>query len=100
MAVFEILAQCDAAVGWTFDVQSTAAPPQGELRHLTLRLSWADYNHWSPDGADRPGAVAEAVLAFLLERLDPRDLPVRLDASWARRRFPDADREIPKLIRR
>jgi hypothetical protein len=41
-----------------------------------------------------------AVVEFLLSRLGLADLPAKVDASVARRRFPDADAEIPRLIRR
>jgi len=77
--------------GWSFELRFG-----GVIR--TLRLSWADYDLWSNDGGDPPHAVATAVAVFLLSRISPSDLPPTLDASTARRRFPDADAEIPKLI--
>ncbi len=40
------------------------------------------------------------MLRFVLSHLDPTELPDQFDASLARRRFPDADAEIPKLIER
>jgi hypothetical protein len=85
--------------GWTFRLRIIAgAAGQPSLR--TLRLAWADYDLWSADGADPPHAVAAAVVEFLLARLGLSDLPPRIDASIARRQFPGADDEIPKLIRR
>ena len=79
--------------GWSFELRLGAVT-------RTLRLSWADYDLWSNDGGDPPHAVAKAVGMFLLGRITASDLPQSFDASTARRRFPDADAEIPKLIRR
>ena len=84
--------------GWSFRMRiSTDA--DGPPSRRTLRLAWADYDLWSADGADPPHAVAIAVIEFLLSRLNTSELPMRVDASLARRRFPDADTEIPRLIR-
>ncbi len=85
--------------GWTFRVR-IAADAAAPASRRTLRLGWADYDLWSADGADPPHAVAAAVVEFLLSRLSPSDLPASVDASMARQRFPGADNEIPKLIRR
>ncbi len=97
--MIEILSQRELARGWAFDVQAVAGA-DGGLRSMTLLLSFADYNRWSADGADRPEAVAEAVVSYLLSRRDADLLPPRLDASTLRRLFADADTEIPRLIRR
>jgi hypothetical protein len=99
VALFEILSQRETPHGWSFEVQMIGRQA-GQLRRIRLALSWADYNHWSVDGSDRANEVAEAVLAFLISRMEPQTLPPRFDASIARRQFTDADREIPKLIPR
>ncbi len=99
MAVYEILSERQVDQGWSFEVQ-TAADREDQWQRHTLHLSWSDYNQWSVDGGDPPQCVAEAVLGFLLSRVEPQTLPERLDASIARRQFADADHEIPKLIRR
>ena len=96
---FEIVSEREGPGGWFFEVQIIGVP-EGSLRTVTLALSWPDYSHWTPDGADTASAVAEAVMGFLLERIAPDELPGRFDASLARRRFPDADERIPSLIRR
>jgi hypothetical protein len=85
--------------GWTFRLRIAADNAKPSSRRI-LRLAWADYDLWSADGADPPHAVAAAVVEFLLSRLGVAELPDRTDASIARRRFPDADTEIPRLIRR
>ena len=98
MAVFEIINEREQTGGWSYRVQSPA-PNSGQLHHFNMQLSWADYNHWSATGNDTPQSVAEAVLGFLLDRLEPHDLPDKFDASLARRRFEDADQLIPTMIR-
>ncbi len=82
--------------GWSFEVRF--GDGAGVIR--TLRLAWADYDLWSNDGTDPPHAVAAAVAMFLLSRITAADLPATVDASTARRRFHDADKVIPTLIRR
>ncbi len=92
----EILDEHDASDGWSFDAQVLA--PSGDLSRVRVRLSWADYNLWSPTGADTPASVVRAVIEFLGSRLSLGDLGASFDASIARRRFGDADESIPKLI--
>lgn len=95
----QIVSEQEDRGGWTYRVRVAGEDPAPAAR-CTLRLAWADYDLWSADGADPPSAVAAAVVEFLLSRLRRSELPQRLDASLARRRFPDADAEIPRLIRR
>ena len=90
----EIVSEREFDGGWSFELRF--GDGAGVTR--TLRLSWADYDLWSNDGSDPPHAVARAVAVFLLSRITASDLPATLDASTARRRFPGADDEIPKLI--
>ncbi len=91
----EVLSEQECEGGWSFELR--LGNDAGVTR--TLRLSWADYDLWSNDGGDPPHAVATAVAVFLLSRITASDLPATLDASTARRRFHDADEQIPKLIR-
>jgi hypothetical protein len=83
--------------GWTFELQSL--DDGGVLRRHRLRLSWADYNHWSRTGSDPPARIAEAVLAFVLSRQAAADVPASFDASSVRRWHPDADDAVPSMIR-
>ena len=99
MSDVQIESETEDHDGWTFRLRIAAENAEPPSRH-TLRLAWADYDLWSADGADPPHAVATAVVEFLLSRLGLADLPAKVDASVARRRFPDADTEIPGLIRR
>ena len=99
MPKVEVVSEEEGAGGWSFQLRIGAEGSDPAGAH-TLYLSWADYNFWCADGADPPHAVAEAVARFVLSRMAATDLPDRIDASSARRRFPDADQEIPKLIRR
>jgi hypothetical protein len=98
MPVFEITAESDAPRGWTFDVRLTDDDGVDLPDPRRLHLAWADYNLWSPDGADPPASVAGAVLTLLLDRRG-LDLPMTIDAAVVRRLFPDADTTIPRLIR-
>ena len=99
MARVEIVSEREIPNGWSFEARSRR-DAAGAISRQTVRLSWADYNHWSRDGSDSPQRVAEAVLRFMIMRLEPDAIPACFDASIARRRFMDADQEIPKLIRR
>ena len=96
MAEIEIVSEKEESGGWSFQVRIGEGANDDVTR--TLRLSWADYNLWSDDGSDPPHAIARAVALFLLSRMTAADLPATIDASTARRRFPGADDEIPKLI--
>ncbi len=95
--VFEIIIEHEEAGGWLYEFQ-TVNEESGELCKHQMHLSWVDYNHWSATGSDNPQKVAEAVLGFLLSRLTIDELSDRFDASFARRRFGDADETIPKMI--
>ena len=94
----EILSEHEIPVGWIFDAHFLAEG--GELQPITLTLSWADYNLWSPDGTDEPQKVAEAVLSYLAAKTSLVEIRPKLDASQLRRMFNDADDAIPKHIRR
>ena len=93
----EVLSEQEFDGGWSFELRIGNDDGAGVTR--TLRLAWADYDLWSNDGSDPPHAVATAVAVFLVSRITVADLPATLDASTARRRFHDADQQIPKLIR-
>jgi hypothetical protein len=97
MPQVEIMREDNVPGGWTFDAQ--VLDEMGRLRAHTVRLSWADYNHWSASGGDEPAQVAEAVIAFLLTIAPPNRLPFSFDASLARRLSREADERIPMLIR-
>ena len=71
VTMVEILDERDADDGWTFDAQVIDA--SGGLSRCSVRLSWADYNLWSPSGADTPANVVRAVVEFLASpRVDRR----------------------------
>jgi len=98
VAQVEIVAENEVKGGWEFSVQVLS--DTGDLRRHRVTLSWADYNLWSADGADQPEKVIEAVMGFLLSRTAAEMLGERFDASMARRKYAEADVEIPKLISR
>ena len=98
MADVEVVSETEDQRGWSFQLRIGEGASDDVTR--TLRLSWADYNVWSDDGGDQPQAVAKAVALFLLSRMTASNVPATIDASTARRLFPGADDEIPKLIER
>jgi hypothetical protein len=98
VAQVEIISEREFQGGWAFDVQ--VLDDAGALSKHRVTLAWADYNLWSPDGADEPARVIEAVVQFVTSRTPAHDLAEKLDASTARRRFADADARIPQMIRR
>jgi hypothetical protein len=67
-------------------------------RIIEIRLHWADYNLWSPDGVHPPQSVAMAVARYLVGRAGAEALPESIDASTPRRRDPDADAAIVALL--
>jgi hypothetical protein len=91
----EIHEEKEEGTGWVF---AAVVAKGGRMTHFLVRLSWMDYNLWSPDGSDRPEDVARAALAFLLSREPAAEIASEFDAARIRRRYPDADAEIPRLI--
>ena len=98
MPQIEIISEQEHGKGWQFVVQ--VLDDRGTLHKHTLTMSWADYNLWSPDGADEPAMVAEAVMMFLLKHSPAAELGEKFDASIARRKSNHADAQIPAMIRR
>jgi hypothetical protein len=96
LAQIEIISECERPSGWVFDAQ--VLDDAGRLSRHRVAVSWADYNLWSPTGADAPQAVAAAVLRFLSQRRPAQQLAESFDASIARRLYADADETIPRLI--
>jgi len=88
----------ETASGWLFAAQ--ARNGAGGKWSYRIGLSWADYNLWSPDGADRPEEVARAALRFLLEREPAAEIADEFDLARIRRRYADADAVIPALVAR
>lgn len=88
-------AEREAEQAWIWHASIDA--PEGSTLH-ELRLSWADYNVFCPDGARTPAEVGRAVLAFFARHRAEFPLRERLDAAMARMRFPFADRDIAELL--
>ncbi|MCA9283581.1 MAG: hypothetical protein KDA22_00085 [Phycisphaerales bacterium] len=94
----EILRESEGTDGLAFVARIGMAP--GPPRAIELRLNWADYNFWSPDGTAAPSDIARAVLLALLECVEPETVPDSFDASSLRRRHPGIDDRIRALIGR
>lgn len=88
-------AEREAEDGWIWHASIDA--PEGSTLH-ELRLSWADYNVFCPDGTRSPADVGRAVLRFFARHRERLPLRERLDAAMARMRFPGADREIAATL--
>ena len=95
--VFELIDEREDATGTHWVVQ--AIDEDGGLRKTTVRLAWADYDFWCPDGGMTPARIAEAVVAFAMGRPEFDPLPDMFDAASARRRVDGADRMIAELLR-
>ena len=88
--------EVEMEAGWSFSCRWTM--PDGTERTIELGLSWADYDHWAPDGSVAPQHVAAAVIGLLLEQDDIPDRP-RLDAALLRRLVPGADAMLQDRVR-
>lgn len=95
--LIETSSETQVARGWSFAMRMIDST--GAARSFTMTLSWADYNLWSRSGSDRPAAVAEAAVMFLVSREGSDSIRPRFDASLVRRLHADADVEIPRAIR-
>ena len=62
----------------------------GARTEHTVRLSWADHEHWS-GGRDSPSRVIENLFRLLVEREREQEIPERFDAATARRWWPGVD---------
>ena len=71
--MFELIDETEDPTGTTWTVQRI--DPEGRLQRSEVRLSWADYDVWTPDGTLPPSRVAEAVVAFVLARPEFDPLP-------------------------
>ncbi|MEM9066635.1 MAG: hypothetical protein AAGB51_14245 [Planctomycetota bacterium] len=79
--------------GWSYTVTILAGE---ERRSHEVRLDWSDHDHWSGGGV-APSRVVEALVAELAESIGACDLPLRFDASTARRLLPGLD---DRMLRR
>ena len=86
-----IESECELEAGWRFQCRV-------DDRSIELTMSWADYNHWSPDGRDEPVRVAKLVLRIMAD-LGIENIPLRFDASMVRRVVGEADHRIQAGLR-
>jgi hypothetical protein len=100
---YDVVEEREDGRGWRFGIEAApTASTQASVEPwmFDVRLAWADYNHWSTDGADEPSAVAIAVLRTLLETMPAAELRTRFDCSLVRRLLPDADDRVSSNIGR
>ena len=81
---------------WLFIAAATVG---GKQREFVLRLSWVDYNYWSPDATDRPETVARAAMEVVLACMEAEDIPDEFDLARVRRWNRDADEAVNAVLR-
>lgn len=86
MAKITTMTETETGHGWEY-VLAVEGPSNTRTEH-TVRLSWADHEHWS-GGRDSPSRVVEKLVGLLVER--GQTLPPRFDASTGRRWWPGLD---------
>jgi hypothetical protein len=79
---------------WSYQVQ---VQEDGARYDYQVTLSWSDYDLWS-HGRKAPQYVVRAVFEFLLARGGAKDILPRFDCATVRRRFPDADEQLPRMF--
>ncbi|MDP7029320.1 MAG: hypothetical protein QF733_03775 [Phycisphaerales bacterium] len=62
----------------------------------TIRLDWADYDHWCPGGGSPPERVAEVVIRIMMEH--GVTVPERFDAARVRHVVRNADELVTALL--
>ncbi len=97
MGTVSIDRETETDARWCFACR--AAVPDGPEQSIELALSWADYDHWAPDGTVAPQRVAAVVVDLLLELEDPPER-ARFDAAMVRRLLPGADAMIQDRVRK
>lgn len=93
MTAIRIDQETETPRGWQFRAEMST--PDGAVSQHTLRISWADYDHWS-HGAEPPARVAAAVMRFLADRGERP--PAEFDAAIVRRRHRDFDEVIGRYF--
>lgn len=96
-AQYEFTAEEESSGYWLYGVQTL---DQGMVagRHQ-IRLAWADYDLWVPDGSIEPARVADALVRYLLASEYFQPIPAKVDSSHPRRMDQNADKAIMALIR-
>ena len=97
MSTFKVISETEEDGCWIYRFEVASDGEAGEPRRL--RLAWADYDLWIPDGTVEPARVADAILRFVLESDAFQPMPHRIDSSHPRRLAPGADDRIIHLIR-
>lgn len=93
----EVRSEREDGASWIFELSLGGT----DLVTSTMRLAWADYDWWAPDGRNSPSEVALAVartFADSLALLGESHLPATFDASVVRRRVGGADRLIASRL--
>ena len=91
VAKIDVVTELEQARGWEYRV--AVERDSGARTEHTVRLSWADHEHWS-GGRAAPSRVIEVLMELLLERERERRVPEKFDASTMRRLHPELDGQM------
>lgn len=94
---YRITSEVEADGFWLYEIDCLQS---GEVITTSrLRLAWADYDMWVPDGTVEPACVADALFRYLHQHPEFEQLPDVVDSSHPRRLDKGADDAIAGLIR-
>lgn len=96
-AAVTVETELDTPNGWSFQVE--VCQPGAPTRTITLRMSWADFEHWS-GGSIPPSAVAQAVVELAIDRKPEAVSLGDFDAAMLRRWFDGADEALRAQLQR
>jgi hypothetical protein len=91
VATIEVMTEVERGRGWEHRV--AVARDSGVRTEHTVRLSWADHEHWS-GGRAAPSKVVEVLLALMIEHERERPIPEEFDAATVRRLWPGIDAAV------
>jgi hypothetical protein len=94
MATITIGVETEGLNHWTYQVQ---VEDGAATYTYQVTLSWSDYDLWS-HGRKAPQHVVRAVFEFLLAREPAGRILPRFDCATVRRRFPEADEQLPRMV--
>jgi hypothetical protein len=88
MATVDVISEAECERGWQYQVRLER--PSGDSSDHTVRLDWAEHEHWC-GGRCAPSRVVEVLLTLLLDREHEYEIPDRFDAATVRRWWPEVD---------
>ena len=93
VTTIEVITEQETGRGWEHRV--AVVRESGVRTEHTVRLSWADHEHWS-GGRDAPSRVIQTLMELLVEREGERAIPATFDAAAVRRWWPGMDARMQR----